>query len=151
MNGQKRPWLNSWESIRSLGKSGQGETALVKNISQPAPRGLLKTVRNNKSGQARGRMRMEVTHLGTLSFAGVKVPAVLESNVEQFKDEGIPLYFVMDFIEGDTLEEVVRTKGPLPLETADRMAFDLGATISAAHEMGVFHRDLKPANIMVRK
>jgi len=36
-------------------------------------------------------MRIEVACLDSLSFEGVKVPAVLESNVERFKDEGIPL------------------------------------------------------------
>jgi hypothetical protein len=60
MNGQKRPWSNSWESISPLGKGGQGQTSLVRDISQPERRGVLKTLRNNKSGQARGRMRMEV-------------------------------------------------------------------------------------------
>jgi serine/threonine protein kinase len=150
MNGQKRPWSTLWEKTGDLGEGGQGQTFLVKEISQPERRGVLKTLRNNKSLQARGRMRMEVTNLETLSFENVKVPSVFSSNVEHFKNTDIPLYFVMEHIEGKTLKDVITSSGPLPLESAASLIFDLGRTITAAHNMAVFHRDLKPANIVVR-
>lgn len=150
MSGQKRPWSVLWEKMADLGEGGQGQTFLVKEISKPERRGVRKTLRNNKSLQARGRMRMEVTNLETLSFQNVKVPSVFGSNVEHFKDAEIPLYFVMEHIEGKTLKEIITSSGPISLELAASIILDLGRTITAAHNMAVFHRDFKPANIVVR-
>jgi serine/threonine protein kinase len=150
MNVPKNPWSNSWEVLKKLGKGGQGETSLVKSISDPNRLGVLKTLKNNRSPQARARFQIEVSILEALAYRGIKVPTVFESNTDRFKDEGTPLYFVMQYIEGRTLEEAVRTDGPLSLERASAMILDLGETMAAAHNEGVFHRDLKPANIIVR-
>ncbi len=150
MNSQKNPGSNSWEVVRKLGKGGQGETSLVKSISPPEREGVLKALKNNKSEQARARMRREVSNLDTLSFQGVKVPAVIESNTDRFKESGVPLYFIMQFVDGCTLDEIVVQQRPLSLERAAAMVLDLGTTMSAAHRQCVFHRDLKPANIIVR-
>jgi eukaryotic-like serine/threonine-protein kinase len=150
MNGQKYPWSNSWEVIRKLGKGGQGETFLVESISDPKRVGVLKSLRNNRNEQARSRIRMEVSNLEALSFRRIKVPSVFWSNVDRFKEEGVPLYFVMQYIEGRTLDEIVRKDGPVSLDRAGAMILDLGKTMAAAHDEGVFHRDLKPANIIVR-
>jgi serine/threonine protein kinase len=150
MNVQRNPWSNSWEVLKKLGKGGQGETSLVKSISDANRLGVLKTLKNNRNPQARSRFQIEVSILEALAYRGIKVPTVFESNTDRFNDEGTPLYFVMQYIDGHTLEEVVRTDGPLSLERASAMVLDLGDTMAAAHNEGVFHRDLKPANIIVR-
>ncbi len=147
MNDQKQPWLNNWEIVRGLGEGGQGQTFLVRKILQPDQQGVLKTLKKNESMQARGRMRMEVTHLETLSFQKIKVPAVLDSNMEQYQDAGIPLYFVMDYIEGDTLKEAVRTKGPFQFETVAIRRFVSQHNFQAAHNNGSFITGPKASNI----
>ena len=150
MNPQKSPWLEKWQVIRTLGRGGQGETALVRSILDGDCSGVLKTLRNNKSNQARSRIRMEVSTLEMLSVRGIKVPSVIDSNVDRFKDDGLPLYFVMQYIEGGTLKEIIEMNGPLTLEKAAAIVLDLSETMAAAHDEGVSHRDLKPANIIVR-
>jgi len=59
------------------------------------------------------------------------------------------LYLVMEFVEGETLDALLRREGKLPSGRAlDIVAQVLGA-LSAAHEQGVVHRDVKPENIMI--
>lgn len=59
------------------------------------------------------------------------------------------LYVAMRFVDGYTLEELVRALGPLDPERALRIAGQVAAALDAAHSRGLVHRDVKPANIML--
>jgi serine/threonine-protein kinase len=59
------------------------------------------------------------------------------------------LYYVMPFVEGETLRERLARGGPLPLEEALRFTRDVADGLAYAHARGVIHRDIKPENIMV--
>jgi serine/threonine protein kinase/tetratricopeptide (TPR) repeat protein len=58
-------------------------------------------------------------------------------------------YLTMPYVEGETLAQVMRRVGPLPLASVIRVAQQVAQGLAAAHEKGVIHRDLKPENIMV--
>ena len=60
-------------------------------------------------------------------------------------------YLTMPFVEGETLAEVLRQSGKLPLARAIKIAQQIAQGLSAAHEKGVIHRDLKPENIMIER
>jgi Protein kinase domain len=62
---------------------------------------------------------------------------------------GVP-YFVMEYVEGQTLEKILDA-GPLQLEKALVWAADLTAAIVRAHQAKVIHGDIKPANILITK
>jgi len=59
------------------------------------------------------------------------------------------LYYVMPFVEGDTLRERLDREGRLPQEHVIRITDDVAAALSYAHERGIVHRDIKPENIML--
>ena len=60
------------------------------------------------------------------------------------------LYFlVMEFVEGQTVEEVLKDRGPQPLQTVARVVAVCADAIAYAHRHGVLHNDLKPGNLMV--
>jgi len=61
---------------------------------------------------------------------------------------GIPFY-VMELVEGPTLQERLRSEPRLTVEDAVRIAGEVAAALSSAHTKGVVHRDIKPSNILV--
>jgi serine/threonine protein kinase len=59
-------------------------------------------------------------------------------------------YLVMPYIAGETLEEVLKREGALPLPKAASYLEQIAAALDYAHARGIIHRDLKPANILVK-
>ncbi|MEK6237271.1 MAG: serine/threonine protein kinase, partial [Planctomycetales bacterium] len=57
-------------------------------------------------------------------------------------------YFSMDFIEGRSLAELIRTEPPSPKDAA-RIVKNVAEAVHYAHEEGIIHRDLKPSNILI--
>jgi serine/threonine-protein kinase len=56
----------------------------------------------------------------------------------------------MELALGDTLEQILDARGPLPVPLACEIGLQVLAGLSAAHQNGIVHRDLKPANVLVR-
>ncbi|MEU1984683.1 Stk1 family PASTA domain-containing Ser/Thr kinase [Nocardia sp. NPDC019395] len=66
--------------------------------------------------------------------------------------DGGPLPFiVMEYVEGDTLRDIVRNEGPLPPRRAMEVIADVCAALDFSHKAGIVHRDMKPANIMINR
>ena len=59
------------------------------------------------------------------------------------------LYYVMPYVEGDSLRDRLRHERQLPIEDAVRIAGEVAAALSYAHGRGVIHRDVKPENILL--
>ncbi len=59
------------------------------------------------------------------------------------------LYYVMPFVEGESLEERLDHEHQLPLEEALRIAVEVADALGYAHQHGLVHRDIKPGNIML--
>jgi serine/threonine protein kinase len=57
-------------------------------------------------------------------------------------------YFVMKYIEGTSLEDVLDQKQPLAIDYVQRVLWEAACALGHAHQRGVVHRDVKPANIM---
>ncbi|WP_227978980.1 Stk1 family PASTA domain-containing Ser/Thr kinase [Nocardia spumae] len=66
--------------------------------------------------------------------------------------DGGPLpYIVMEYVDGETLRDIVRGKGPLPPRRAEEVIADVCAALDFSHKNGIVHRDMKPANIMINR
>ncbi len=61
------------------------------------------------------------------------------------------LYYVMEYVEGESLADRLRREGSLPLEAAVRIAAEVGDALQYAHERGIIHRDVKPGNILLAR
>jgi eukaryotic-like serine/threonine-protein kinase len=61
------------------------------------------------------------------------------------------LFYVMPYVEGETLRARLDREKQLPVEEAVRLAQDVADALQAAHEQGVVHRDIKPANILLSR
>ena len=76
-------------------------------------------------------------------------------NIVDVTDFGIladgPVYFVMEYLEGKSLEDLIEKEGAVELHRALNIANQIALALEAAHAVGVIHRDLKPDNIMLLK
>jgi serine/threonine protein kinase len=58
-------------------------------------------------------------------------------------------YIVMEYLDGDTLEEILKTRKQFPPAEAARLIHQALMGLQHIHELGMVHRDLKPANLML--
>jgi eukaryotic-like serine/threonine-protein kinase len=64
-------------------------------------------------------------------------------------EDGVP-YIVMEYVDGETLAELMAREGPLPPGRAVDLLLQVCAGLEHAHAAGLVHRDVKPQNVMVR-
>jgi len=61
-------------------------------------------------------------------------------------------YFIeMQFVDGPTVREIIRSQGKMDIAEATRIIIEAAKALAAAHEKGIIHRDVKPDNIMLSK
>ena len=58
-------------------------------------------------------------------------------------------FYAMEFVEGETVEALVKRQGPLSVRLALRIILQAAQGLAAANERGLIHRDIKPANLML--
>lgn len=94
----------------------------------------------------RARFQLEVATCAQLSHPNIA--NVLDYGVT----DGQPglHYIVSELATGETLDEFLNRRGPLPPMRALRIARQVGRALREAHKEGVVHRDLKPSNIMIQ-
>src|SRR5271157_4132732 len=63
---------------------------------------------------------------------------------------GSSYFYAMEFVEGETLEKLIKRSGRLEVKLAMEIATQVAAGLAAVHEQNLVHRDIKPTNIMVR-
>ncbi len=88
------------------------------------------------------RFRREARTAGNLSHPHI-IP------IHDVHDEDGLVFFVMKFVEGRSLDSVVRELGPLPIKMVETILTQSAGALAYAHRKGVIHRDIKPANIML--
>jgi serine/threonine protein kinase len=90
------------------------------------------------------RFRQEARMQGALNHPNV---ALL---FDYFIHNGAPVA-VMEFIDGESLEQLIRRRGPIPVHESIPIFKQALRGVAAAHRAGIIHRDLKPSNLMITK
>ncbi|HBL08151.1 MAG TPA: serine/threonine protein kinase, partial [Acidimicrobiaceae bacterium] len=72
-------------------------------------------------------------------------------SVYDWGEEQGTYFIVMEYVEGRSLAEIIRTDGPLHPDRAADIATDVAAALGFAHRNGLVHRDVKPGNVLVTR
>src|SRR5216110_2405579 len=66
-------------------------------------------------------------------------------------EAGSFVFYVMAYVDGETLAQRVASRGPLPPHDATRVLREVAWALAYAHSQGIVHRDIKPANILLER
>lgn len=99
------------------------------------------------------RFRREAHSAAGLSHHSIV--AVYDSGEETFTESGgaeidVP-YIVMEYVDGQTLREILNDEDKLSSDEAARVTMGILSALEYSHDKGIVHRDIKPANVMLTK
>ena len=134
--------LGQYELQEQVGSGGMGEVYRAKHALLNRPTAI-KLLKDASAAALRGRFQQEVQ-----IASGLTHPNTVEIYDYGKTPEGI-FYFAMEFVEGATLEQIVRTTGPMPAKRVVNLLYQAAGSLSEAHARGLVHRDVKPSNLMV--
>jgi serine/threonine protein kinase/WD40 repeat protein len=80
------------------------------------------------------------------SYAAIRHENVVQ--VHAVEEQPLP-YLVMEFVPGETLQEMLDRTGPLEVPEILRIGRQIAEGLAAAHDTGLIHRDVKPANVLI--
>jgi tRNA A-37 threonylcarbamoyl transferase component Bud32 len=134
--------LGNYKLKQLLGAGGMGEVYLAEHQLMKRPCAI-KVIRPEKAGDPKvlARFEREVHATAKLSHW---------NNIDIFDygraDDGT-FYYVMEYLPGMNLGEIVRRFGPMPPSRAIHLVRQACDALQEAHNVGLMHRDLKPANL----
>ena len=128
---------------RELGRGGMGVVYLARDVQLDRDVAIKVLPTHLASdGAARERFLREAR-----MAAGLSHPHIVP--IHRVSEAGGFVFFVMSYVEGETLGERLRARGPLPATDAMRVLREVAWALAYAHGRGIVHRDVKPDNILL--
>jgi serine/threonine-protein kinase len=127
---------------RELGRGGMATVYLARDLRNGKPVALKVMHRGLASALGTERFLREIQIAASLSHPHI-VPLYESGNA------GDLLYYIMPFVEGESLYETLERKRRLSLEEALQITREVAQALGYAHSHGVLHRDVKPENILL--
>ena len=130
-----------------LGRGGMAEVHRGRDLRlgrEVAVKVLRQDLARDPSSQV--RFRREAQAAASLNHPAIV--AVYDTGEDRTTTGATP-YIVMEYVEGETLRDVLRREGRLSPERAMSLAADICAALDFSHRNGIVHRDVKPGNVMI--
>ena len=134
--------LDGFRIVEVLGQGSSSEVVLA--LDHDANRVVLKLPHDAAIASASSfdRFRRELEIAARLDHPGI------QRSIDYRIDRSRP-YLVMEYVEGETLGQLIEREGHLTVDLAIDFASQLARAMAYAHEQGIVHRDLKPINVLV--
>ncbi|MEK6325096.1 MAG: protein kinase [Acidobacteriota bacterium] len=134
--------ISHYRIIQKLGSGGMGEVYLAED-TQLDRKVAIKFLppESTADQQAKKRLVREARAAAKLDHPNI-------CSIYEVGEEDGRSFIVMQYVEGETLASVMRTK-PLELKACLDIAAQVADALAEAHSLGIIHRDIKPANIML--
>jgi serine/threonine-protein kinase len=131
-----------YELLEVLGEGGMGTVYMARD-RRHGRQVAVKTIRpDSATPQVRDRFEREIQI--TANFQHPNILPLLDSGMA-----GETLYYIMPFVEGESLRDRLARVGTLPAEGVVGIGRDVASALDYAHGREVVHRDIKPANILL--
>lgn len=134
--------LGQYRLKQRLGSGGMGEVYLAEHQMMKRPCAI-KIIRPEKAGNPKVLARFEREVRATAKLSHWNSIDIYDYGRT---DDGT-FYYVMEFLPGHNLGELVEGHGPLPPARIVHLMTQVCEALAEAHEQGLIHRDIKPANI----
>jgi serine/threonine protein kinase len=134
--------LGRFELLGRLGEGGQGIVYLGRGTGPGEERVAVKVLRSSVDAMMLERLARELD-------AVHQVQPFVTAGVIEASAEGDRHYIVNEFVDGPSLQDRVRERGPLSEHDLQRLAVGTATALTAIHGAGVVHRDFKPVNVLL--
>jgi tRNA A-37 threonylcarbamoyl transferase component Bud32 len=138
-------FAQKYEIIKLLGKGGMSAVYLARHIVMNKTHAL-KVLHTHLTKDMSSLRRFTQEAQASSNLNHPNIVAVHDCGA----GDDMP-YLAMDYIEGQSLAEVLKAEGPMPAPRFIHIMLQVAAGLPHAHSVGIVHRDLKPSNIMLSK
>jgi serine/threonine-protein kinase len=135
--------LGQYQLKEIIGSGGMGDVYLAEHTLLRRPCAI-KIIRPERAGDPKNLLRFEREVQATATLTNWNTVEIFDYG----RATDGTFYYVMEYLPGLNLEQLVRTHGPLPPERAIHFLRQVCASLREAHAIGLIHRDVKPSNII---
>ncbi len=133
-------YIGSYKVLEKVGVGGMAKVYLAVHRDVPNLKVVLKILTDPRLVE---RFRHEADKLALLGGHSHIC------QIKHFFNHGDDIVIAMEYIDGVTLDEIIKEKKKLSVKESLRIINDVLATLEFAHQKGIYHRDIKPSNIMI--
>lgn len=137
--------IQNYRIVQMLGKGGMATVYKAQHKSLAGTFAAIKVLHPALAQDPgiRAKFRKEAQLMSEFTHPNI-------GRVYDYAEDGSHLYLIMEYLEGPTLEEMIRHQtGPIVEKRARQIFGKILSGVGYAHSKGVIHRDLKPANIII--
>jgi len=138
--------LGQYRLIESLGTGGMGDVYLAEHRMLKRPCAI-KLIRPGQAGDPKVLARFEREVQMTARLSHWNTVEIYDYG----RTEDGTFFYVMEYLPGLSLEDLIERHGPLPAERVVHLLRQTCQALREAHAIGLIHRDIKPGNVFVAR